>query len=88
MLAFRIEKAPAGFPFPNAWQSVWSVVSLAPLAEGRTTFRLAQMGYGADPESQRMRDFFRTGNTWTLRKLQQRYDPALAVAPASRAHDQ
>jgi len=73
MLAFCIDRPPEGFPFPGSWQSVWSVATLTDLGGGRTALRLAQMGYTDAEESRRMREFFRAGNAWTLKKLQQHF---------------
>jgi len=69
MVAFRVSRPPKGFPFPNAWQEVWSVVTLTDLGGGRCHLRLAQMGYTAGEESQRMRGFFLKGNAWVLEHL-------------------
>lgn len=86
LLAFRIERPPQGFPFMRSWQSVWSVVTLAGAAGGGTSLRLTQFGYGDDPEAQRMREFFRTGNAWTLKKVQHHFDPSVEPLPAAEAH--
>jgi len=72
MVSFRIDRPPQGFPFPNAWQGVWTVATFTDLG-GRTGLRLAMMGYTADEESQRMREFFKSGNAWALKKLQQHF---------------
>lgn len=69
MLAFRITKPPQGFPFMQAYNETWSVVTLTDLGNGRTHLRLAGMGFTADPESQRMRAFFDQGNAWVLAEL-------------------
>jgi len=58
MIAMRIDKPPAGFPFKEAWKNVWTVVTLTPLADGRTHVRGAMMGFGSDPESVAMQRFF------------------------------
>jgi uncharacterized protein YndB with AHSA1/START domain len=73
MIATRIHRPPNGFPFKEAWRSVWTVVSLADLGGGRTNVRVAMMGYGQDPESQSMREFFRNGNAWVLKTLQSHF---------------
>lgn len=85
MLAFRIAKPPAGFPFKEAWKGTWSVITLTDLGDGRTHMRLAGMGYTADPESQAMRKFFLTGNEWSLKKAQAHFDPKSA-APDRAPH--
>ena len=70
MLAIQIAKPPTGFPFPHAWQAPWTVITLTPIADGRTSVRLASVGFGADDESRRMLEFFKKGNHWTLEKIQ------------------
>ncbi len=86
MIAFRIDKPPAKFPFPNAWQSTWSVATLADLGDGRTLLRLTGMGYTADEESQKMRDFFKNGNAWSMKKLQSKFDASVTMDPKVAAH--
>jgi uncharacterized protein YndB with AHSA1/START domain len=69
MVAMRIEKPPASFPFKDAWKNTWTVVTLTPVADGRTQIRAASMGFGSDPESLAMRRFFERGNAETLKVL-------------------
>jgi len=69
MIAIRIDKPPASFPFKEAWKNTWTVVTLTPLADGRTHIRGASMGFGSDPESVAMRRFFERGNGDTIRML-------------------
>ena len=52
MIAFRIHKTPADFPFKDAWKHTWTVVTLIPLDGSRTHVRAASLGYGTDQESQ------------------------------------
>lgn len=85
MLTTRIQKPPKGFPFPEAWKRVWTVISLSDLGDQRTEVRLAMIGYDASQESQEMREFFRTGNEWVLKKIQSHYG---APAPTTRGHQQ
>src|SRR5204863_82628 len=77
MFAFRIEKPPEKFPFPNAWKQTWSVATLTDLGDGRTVLRLSGVGYTADEESQKMRAFFQAGNAWTLKRLASHFDAAV-----------
>lgn len=86
MIAFRVSKPPAGFPFKEAWKGAWSVISLTDLGDGRTHMRLAGMGYTADPESQAMRKFFLTGNEYSIKMAQSHFDKN-AKAPTGAAHD-
>ena len=73
MIAFRIHKTPANFPFKEAWKRTWTVVTLTPLDGGRTLVRGASLGYGTDPESQAMRRFFERGNDETIKTLAARF---------------
>jgi uncharacterized protein YndB with AHSA1/START domain len=85
MLAFRIHKPPAGFPFPDAWKSTWNVITLSDLGDGRTNVRLAGLGYDESEESQGMRHFFEKGNAWVMQHLQRQFDRE-APPPADQAH--
>ncbi|HEU4692971.1 MAG TPA: SRPBCC domain-containing protein [Vicinamibacterales bacterium] len=69
MIAIRIHKTPANFPFKEAWKHTWTVVTLTPLDGNRTVVRVSSLGYKADPESQAMRRFFEHGNEETLKTL-------------------
>jgi uncharacterized protein YndB with AHSA1/START domain len=69
MIAMRIDKPPASFPFKEAWKNTWTVVTLTPLSDGRTHVRAASMGFGSDQESVAMRRFFERGNDETLKTL-------------------
>ncbi len=69
MIAFRIHKTPANFPFKEAWKRTWTVVTLTTLADGRTHVRAASLGFGPDAESTAMRRFFERGNQQTLDAL-------------------
>jgi uncharacterized protein YndB with AHSA1/START domain len=69
MIAFRIHKTPANFPFKDAWKRTWTVVTLTPLPDGRTHLRAASLGFGSDPESMAMRRFFEHGNADTVKTL-------------------
>jgi uncharacterized protein YndB with AHSA1/START domain len=78
MIAIRIDRPPASFPFKEAWKSVWTVVTLTPLADGRTQVRGAMMGFGSDPESLAMRRFFERGNGDTIKVLADHFAKAAA----------
>jgi uncharacterized protein YndB with AHSA1/START domain len=69
MIAFRIHKTPANFPFKEAWKRTWTVVTLTPVDAGRTHVRAASLGYGTDAESAAMQRFFERGNQQTLDQL-------------------
>lgn len=70
MIAIRIQRPPKTFPFKEAWKKTWTVVTLTDAGEGRTHLRLASMGFGSDPESIAMRQFFERGNQQTLETMQ------------------
>jgi uncharacterized protein YndB with AHSA1/START domain len=73
MLSIKVAKPPAGFPFPNAIQRMWSIVYVEAVAPGRTRVREVSLGFDADEESQKMRAFFNQGNATTLKQLQRHF---------------
>jgi len=77
MLAIRIKQAPANFPFKNAMRSTWTVIYMAP-AGSMTQVRVVGLGYGDDPESKAMREFFAKGNRETLDRMAKPYWPKCA----------
>jgi uncharacterized protein YndB with AHSA1/START domain len=72
MMATRIQKTPASFPFKEAWKSTWTVVTLTPTDDG-THLRVASYGYGTDEESLAMRRFFEAGNQQTIETLRRHF---------------
>ena len=74
MIAIRIHRAPADFPFKQAWKRTWTVVTLTELDGGRTQVRVASLGYGNDQESLAMRRFFERGNDQTLKALMSHFE--------------
>lgn len=78
MMALRITKTPQSFPFKNAWKSTWTVITLAPIDDGKTLVRAASLGYGTDEESVAMRRFFEAGNQTVIESVQRHF----ADAPA------
>jgi uncharacterized protein YndB with AHSA1/START domain len=80
MLAMRVAKPPAGFPFPNAVQKMWSILYLDPIGIRNTRVRAVTLGFDASEESQKMRAFFQRGNTAELAKLQKYF----AEKPATK----
>ena len=69
MMATRISKPPASFPFGNAWRSTWTVTNLSEAGDGKTLMRVASLGFGADEESLAMRRFFESGNQLTIERI-------------------
>jgi uncharacterized protein YndB with AHSA1/START domain len=78
MMALRIQKPPANFPFKEAWKNTWTVITLVPLENDRTRVRAASLGYGTDEESVALRRFFEAGNDVTIRNVQKRFGPVPA----------
>jgi uncharacterized protein YndB with AHSA1/START domain len=78
MLSIKVARSPAGFPFPNAIQRMWSIIYLEAVAPGRTRVREVSLGFETDEESQKMRAFFNQGNATTLHQLQRRFAKASA----------
>ena len=48
------------------------MATMSDLGDGTTRIRLAELGYDASPESQRMRAFFTAGNALVMKVLQSR----------------
>lgn len=72
MIAMRIQKIPATFPFKEAWRTPWTVMTLTPV-DGGTHLRVASLGYGSDEESTEMRRFFEAGNRQTIETLRKHF---------------
>jgi uncharacterized protein YndB with AHSA1/START domain len=73
MLAMQVTKPPETLPFKNAIQKVWTVIHFEELGTSRTRLRVVGVGYGEDDESSKLREFFKKGNAYTLKKLQERF---------------
>jgi uncharacterized protein YndB with AHSA1/START domain len=73
MLSMKVAKPPAGFPFPNAVREMWTVLYFTAAGPNRTNVRGVTLGFGADPEAQRMREFFSGGNATTMNRLMKHF---------------
>lgn len=78
MMAIRIAKPPATFPFKDAWRSTWSVITLTPVDSGKAHVRVASLGFGTDEESVAMRRFFERGNQSTIELVRRHFAPGAA----------
>lgn len=74
MLAIQVARAPENFPFKAEVTSMWTVLHFQPTAEGKTLLRIVGLGFGADEGAQRMKEFFRRGNAFTLQQLQRHFE--------------
>lgn len=82
MIAIRIERPPRSFPFHEAWKHTWTVVTLTDAGNGRTHLRVASMGFGTDPESLAMKQFFIRGNQETLETIAKHFESGVRPAAA------
>lgn len=73
MLSIKVAKAPEKFPFKTKISDMWTVLYFQPTVDGKTLLRIVGMGFGADEESQRMKEFFIQGNASTLTQLQKHF---------------
>ena len=73
MFSIRVAKAPEKFPFKNKIGEMWTVLYFQPTPDGKTMLRIVGLGFGIDEESQRMKDFFKQGNAFTLTQLQKHF---------------
>jgi uncharacterized protein YndB with AHSA1/START domain len=74
MLSIKVSKAPETFPFKNRIDDMWTVLYFQSTKDGRTTLRIVGMGFGTDEESQKMKEFFKQGNAFTLAQLQRHFE--------------
>ncbi len=51
-------------------KDMWSVIYFADAGANKTKVTVVGLGYGADEQSQKMRQFFAVGNDVTLQRLQ------------------
>jgi uncharacterized protein YndB with AHSA1/START domain len=72
LMATRIQKTPASFPFKEAWKRPWTVVQLTPTDDG-THLRITSYGYDTDEESLAMRRFFEAGNQQTIETIRRHF---------------
>ena len=70
MLAMKVTKCPANFPFKVEIGQMWSVIYFDPITPNRTNLRIVGVGYGTGGDWDRMRAFFEKGNEWELQQLQ------------------
>jgi uncharacterized protein YndB with AHSA1/START domain len=73
MMAIRIAKPPASFPFENAWQTASTVITLSPVDGTETHVRIASLGFGTDEESVAMRRFFERGNQSSIELVREHF---------------
>lgn len=78
MLSIKVYQAPVDFPLPEAVKDMWTVIYFQPLEPGMTNVRIIGMGFTDDADSQKLKEFFRKGNSWTLEQLQKKFWPACA----------
>ena len=73
MISIKVARPPAGFPFPNAVRTMWTVIYFSSAGPSSTSVREVTLGFTRDPESQRMRAFFAQGNATTFAQLQRHF---------------
>jgi len=73
MLAIQVANPPAKFPYKDAIKKMWTVIHFEDEGPSRTRLRLVGIGYGDDEESRKLRTFFDRGNSYTLKKLQEKF---------------
>jgi uncharacterized protein YndB with AHSA1/START domain len=73
MLAIQVANPPEKFPYKNAIKKIWTVLYFEDVGPSRTRLKLVGLGYGNDEESRKLRNFFDKGNTYTVKKLQEKF---------------
>jgi hypothetical protein len=74
MLAIRVSRAPAGFPFKGSIESMWTVLYFAAQPGETTHLKIVGLGFTENEESQQMKQFFERGNAYTLDQLKKRFE--------------
>jgi uncharacterized protein YndB with AHSA1/START domain len=80
--SIKVGKPPERFPFKEAIKRVWTVIYLDEVAPSRTRVRVVGLGYGDDEESKKLKAFFDQGNSYTVKKLQEKFAPTQEKKPA------
>jgi uncharacterized protein YndB with AHSA1/START domain len=75
MLAIRIKQAPASFPHRDGIAGTWTVIYFNPAGADMTQVRIVGLGYDDTPAARAAREFFATGNRWTLDHIAKPYWP-------------
>jgi hypothetical protein len=73
MLAIQVANPPEKFPYKNAIKKIWTVLYFEDVGPSRTRLKLVGLGYGNDEESRKLRNFFDKGNTYTVKKVQEKF---------------
>jgi uncharacterized protein YndB with AHSA1/START domain len=73
MLTLQVTNPPEKFPYKNAIRNLWTVLYFEDLGSSHTRLRIVGLGYGSDEESNKLRNFFDKGNTYTIKKLQDKF---------------
>ncbi len=73
MLAIQVANPPANFPYKNAIKNMWTVLYFEDAGHSLTRLRIVGMGFGDNEESRKLRAFFDNGNSYTLKKLQEKF---------------
>lgn len=73
MLSIKATGVPEDFPFKKAIKNMWSVIYFEVLPNNHTLVRVISLGYSEESESQKLREFFKKGNAYTMEKLQKRF---------------
>lgn len=73
MFSIKATKPPEKFPYKEALNQMWSVIYFEPIEAQQTRIRVISMGFNDTEESKKMREHFKAGNDWTVKKLQQKF---------------
>ncbi len=73
MLSIRVAKAPEKFPFKEQISDMWTVLYFQDTPDGKTLLRIVGLGFRSNEESQKMKEYFKRGNAFTLTQLQKRF---------------
>ncbi len=75
MLTIQVQNPPENFPYKNAIKKMWTVLYFEAAGPALTRLRIVGVGYDDDEDSKKLRSFFDRGNSYTLKKLQEKFSP-------------
>ena len=84
MMAIQCANPPMNFPYKDAIKSMWTVLYFEDAGPSLTKLRIVGVGYGDDDESRKLRAFFDKGNSYTLKKLEEKFAKKAATTPKKR----
>jgi uncharacterized protein YndB with AHSA1/START domain len=88
MFSIQVGKPPEKFPYKDAVKKIWTVIRFDEAGPVRTKLTITGLGYGDDDDSRKLRGFFDAGNTYTIKKLQEKFAKGARLPGKPQAQSQ